>query len=212
MKYFSSPSFYVRTYTALTRAWRAQPGDCFGIFALKDQRKLANFSPDSLGNSFVCPADTPTTCPHLWYFVHYSIQNALSLSFLRTTNNKIHFIGLDFHFYSCDFVIVFCKAWTSLRDRRLAWSDNLTKVCAVIAQYQEMYKWGWLRSINIHCNLRGFKSFLMQVTTSCKQKSRAKISPQNGIIAPLHILYEQCKKSRQKQLGKVQWRRRVFAN
>ena len=42
------------------------------------------------------------------------------LSFLRTTNNKIHFIGLDFHFYSCDFVIVFCKAWTSLRDRRLA--------------------------------------------------------------------------------------------
>ena len=129
------------------------------------------------------------------------------------------FISLDWIFISAAVTLwlstkaVFSKAWTPLRDRRLAWSDNLTKVCAVSTLYQEVYKWDWLRSINIHCNLRWFKSFPMQVTTSCKQKSWVKISPQNGIIAPLHTyIYERCKKSRQKQLGKVQWRRRVFAN
>ena len=118
MKYFSTTSFYIRTYTALTRSWGTQPGDCFGIFALKDQ-KVGQLLTRLTWKLFCLP------CRHFHNLSTSLIFRSLcnlecSLSFVRTTSNTIHFIGLGFHFCTCDLVIVyksrFCKAWTPLRD------------------------------------------------------------------------------------------------
>ena len=216
MKYFSSPSFYVRTYTALTRTWRAQPGDCFGIFALKDQ-KVGQLLTRLTWKLFCLP------CRHFHNLSASLIFHSLfflfrMLSVISTYNkqqNSFHWIGFSFlQLWLCDCLQKLFLAKHGHLFEIDGWPDQII----------------WQRYVlSVLCTKRSINETGFEVLTytailddsrvsQCKLRQVVNKSPEprfhhkTASLRHFTYIYEQCKKSRQKQIEKVQWRRRVFAN